>query len=310
MTWWHEDYLYRRTLLVEAPAGEGVPASHPLTAIVSHVLIDNGKVRSDFEDVEVVYMDGDGKAHLLYREVEEVFAPEDSDLEDVLEVRFQLQNELEPADVLTDRYYLYYGNLELTNRPDRPGFVFIDGGTPEVTGEDGELDGGEPDTEFVEGDEVEGGDPWVSVELKDVWPIRIQHDDNLITYTRPGEHWKGGVSTRPLARATIQIYCTKFRILSEVGPDRGIMEVQINDGEWDEVDLYSPDPEIRPVFEVWNMDPLKLHEVRVRVAESTNTLSVGLNVNIVAVEYSKPVILSDVGEQVSDLIWSSFVGGV
>jgi len=305
MSWWYPDYIYRRKLLLTAP-NEPVRVGHPAEINLGSVLIDYGKVRSDFEDIEVVYVDEDGEHQLLYRETE---LEETEFGEGNLWVRFLLYDEIGSGESVSDSYFIYYGNPSLDGRPERPGFDFIDGGFPDLTGELGTLDGGAPGTQFEEGDEVDGGDPWVSTELKDVWPVTLAYFDEPIAYTRPGEHWVDGVSSRPFSRATVQISCTRFRIISTVGPDKGIMEVQTNnETRWKQVDLYSALEFPAAVFEM-SLDPSNMNEIRIRVAESTNPNSYGNEVNIVNVQYTKSIILKDLGEQVKDIAWSSSTGG-
>jgi len=299
--WFHSDYIYRRRLLLAAP-DEPTPAGHPVEMNLGYGLLMNGKVRDDFEDMEVVYVDEDGESQLIYREVEDI----DGDMW----IRFPLEGMVEPNESLLDRYYIYYGNLYLDNRPERPGFQFIDGGDPYVTGELGTLDGGDPSSVFGEEDQVDGGDPFTAAELKNVWPVTLNHDHNLIAYTRPGEHWIQGVSRHPLARATVQIFCTRVRVISQIGPDKGIMEVQMNDEtEWRRIDLYSQEQQDAVAFEAYDLSPDRMHELRIRVGQETNPKSFGEEVNILSVQYSKSIVPSDLGEQVSDLVWSSSTGG-
>lgn len=268
--WWLDEYIYRRELSLRAPEHESVPSFHPVEVHLDWVLFDNGKLRTDFADVEVVFHSDDESTH-LYREVEA--------LESGLVVRFQLVAGLTEGTISDGEYYVYYGNLDVENVPNRPDYVTIG----------------------VTDDEEKP--------LRGAWPISLTHNDSLIAYTRPGEHWREGVSSHPLARATTQIYCNKFRIMSEVGLEYGMMEVQVDGGAWEEVNLYRRTPGIIAVYELDGLDPNELHEIRIRVMGQMSPQSLDSKVNVKSIEYSKPVISSDVGEQVNDLMWSSSLGG-
>lgn len=142
----------------------------------------------------------------------------------------------------------------------------------------------------------------------ETWPATIVNTADRINYTRPGEHWKNGVSDVSNARATILLYARHLRILSEVGRDKAIMEVQIDGSEWEDVDLYSEVPGITSVFEKYDLSD-ELHEVRVRVTGRSNESSIGDTVNIDSLEYFKSVKALNAGEEVVSLFWKTSFGG-
>ncbi len=140
------------------------------------------------------------------------------------------------------------------------------------------------------------------------WPAKTDHKSDMVSYTRPGEHWIEGSSRVRHARASCLLYAEHFRILSKVGPDRAIMEVQIDGSPWEEVDLFSLTEEIVPVFDAYHLSP-DIHEIRMRVSGKSNEASLGDVINIDSVEYFKSVQALDEGEDVVELFWKTSTGG-
>lgn len=152
-------------------------------------------------------------------------------------------------------------------------------------------------------------DPWPAVIMAVAEPSLAEPESaDRINYTRPGEHWRHGVSNVDNARATVLLYAHHFRIMSEVGRDKAIMEVQVDGSEWEDVDLYSDIEEIRPVYEKYDLSA-DLHEVRVRVSGRSRESSIGDEVNIHSFEYFKSAQALDTGEEVIALFWKTSLGG-
>jgi len=303
--WWHDDYIYRRKVRIEAPS-KSVPRGHPIHLPLGNVLRNNNKVREDFLDIEVVYIDEDDESHQLYRQVDES--------EDSLVVTFQLQENLPASAVLEDSYKVYYGNPELFDISPRQSPIEITDVFPNP-----DL---YPEEELILGGWTWGGIPftwggltwgWDSDAIEggyiNPWPARLTHDQ--INYTRPGNHWVDGFSSHRLARATVLIYATAFRVISSTGPDKAIMEVQVNGGRWSPIDLYAEEhTEYDAVYEEHGLDPYRMNEIRLRVAGRGNVHRIGDSVNIRGIEYVMPLVSQDMGEEVNDnVVWSSSFGG-
>lgn len=257
--WLQDEYIYRRNLSMVSPTT--VPAGHPATVKLAKSLFTQGKTRPDYEDIEVVYVTDD--ATPVLQVVDRIV--EDNAL--TIDVTFNLQEGMITGEEVNERYYVYYGNLNLTNQIARPS------------------------------------------QLIESWPVTIAHDDGIITYTRPGEHWEDGRSNTPRARANLVFYGTQVRLVSEVGFYQALLEAQVDNSDWETVDLFSTTPEVKTVYEKFDLDPETKHELTLRVVGDSNLNSLGDSVNIVSVDYRKPVIITDLGEQVNDLVWSSSVGG-
>jgi len=283
MAWWNESYFYRRHVSITAPP-EPVPSSHIVTCVLDRVLLDNNKVRSDFEDIEVIYENAEGDSLQLYRLVDME--------EDEIHVTFQVIEDLDADEAVTGRYKIYYGNPDLINTEQRlqpllPSETLF------------------PDETLYPADAI------------NPWPVGVGATDTSgeggyghLTYTRPGEHWQEGVSSTRYARASLLIYATAFRIVSTVNREQAIMEVQIDGGDWQDVDLYSEEEiEYQSVFEADGLDPDVIHEVRIRVSGRSNIASLGDTINLRGIEYVKPVKANDAGEEVNEVEWSSYVGG-
>jgi hypothetical protein len=261
-SWWKADYLYRRPITVIAP-GEPVPQGHFVETILPRVISDNHKIREDFEDIEVIEAVG-AELAVLAREVEQL------DNGDIL-VRFLLQEDLESNQILAGRYYIYYGNPELTNFETRP--IILDG--------------------------------------INLWPVtfHVPGNSSPMTFTRPGEHWIEGVSSERYARASVFLYATDLRIHSEKAIDRGIMQVRVDDGDWQDVDLYSFEAETVPVHIFSDLSPA-LHEFQMRVSGRSADISLGEEINIQTVDYVKAVQAIEQGEQVLGIFWVTNFGGL
>lgn len=255
MAWWHNDYLYRRKISIQAPP-EDVPSGHPVTVVVGKVISTNSKVREDLQDLEVVYNDIDK----LYREVVTL---ESGDFE----ISFNLQEDIAASATSLGKYYVYYGNPDLANAE-----ALLTGSITQ-------------------------------------WPVSLLHSDDKIAYTRPGEHWEEGISVEEGARITFRIWGTRFRLISEVGPDKAIMEVQIDGGDWEDVDLFSPTAAEEAVYEKDGLSTAFEHEIRIRVSGRRNESSLGDEVNLKRVEYYKAIVNTDQGEEVTTLPWASITGG-
>lgn len=309
MMWWHQNYFYRRRLTITAPP-EPIPQTHIITAHLGEVLLENGKVRHDFEDIEVIYEKTPQEP--LYQDDLDELDYEDADFETTddteliqmhrevthdengIHVTFQIQAPMEPHEILENKYRIYYGNPTLKNQLSRLSPILMSG------------------TLFPNSD-------LYMTDTINPWPEGVDYDNTgvgggygRISYTRPGEHWKDGVSSTPLARASLLIYATAFRVVSAVGPDKAIMEVQVDNGEWQEVDLFRPEEEAEEfasVYEEFDLSPNWIHEIRVRVLGRANTSATGDEVNIKGIEYVKPVQATDDGEEVNEDSWSSYVGG-
>lgn len=100
--WWDSSYSCRRDILITATP-DGLPNGHPITVFVPREIYDNGKVQSDFKDLEVLYLVSEipDTWTRLPRVVERVSG--------YYRVRFLLQEEIE-GEKTSKKYYIYYSN--------------------------------------------------------------------------------------------------------------------------------------------------------------------------------------------------------
>lgn len=142
------------------------------------------------------------------------------------------------------------------------------------------------------------------------WHTRVEVGDPALTFTRPGEHWDDeGVSTTEDARATLQFYGDRVRLVADTGPDQGIFEVQVDDGSWGDISLYSVSEQ--PGVVVWEETDLMpgFHQVIVRVSGRQDPSSSSYNTNVKYFEYQKFFNIIDLGEEVDERVWTSVLGG-
>lgn len=114
--WWDHDYMYRRKLeFTTYPTG--LPEDHPVTAYIPRNIYYQGKVRQDYEDLEVVYL--------------ETVVPENWIIvgRNVIEEEYKLKIETYlPVDIDgntldVSRLFVYYGNPRLTDAISRPSYT-------------------------------------------------------------------------------------------------------------------------------------------------------------------------------------------
>ena len=155
------------------------------------------------------------------------------------------------------------------------------------------------------------GIPLTKTYVENPYPIEIAFDDAGISYTRPDNHWKDGVSAISQAKATFVFYGDQVRLYSDKGPNYGIAEIQIDDEDWQMVDLYaSADAADEIVFERAGLDDMK-HTLRVRVSGEKNSASTLNTINVKKITYRKYVVITNPQEELDGrMMWTSVFGGV
>lgn len=111
MAWWNPSYPLRRKLTIEAisedlPMGQEVVFELPIDEFVAQ-----DKVRSDFEDIEVVHVDELDNYTVLGRMVTPTT------------VSFALLEDIPLGETVEDTYRIYYGNQDLSEAPFRPPYA-------------------------------------------------------------------------------------------------------------------------------------------------------------------------------------------
>jgi hypothetical protein len=119
-----------------------------------------------------------------------------------------------------------------------------------------------------------------------------------LSYTRPTEDWINGVSTTDNARASFMFFGINARLVVEKGPNRGILELIIDNQNPVEIDCYAATVSQQPVYSTSGL-ALARHNIRMRVTGSKNQASIGSSVKIVKFEYSKYVLGIDLGEELN-----------
>lgn len=272
--WLSDKYLYRRPIRI-APYGSAIPKLHPVTVQLPKVLRDNNKLLPSFEDLEVSY-----KGNVVYRDV----------LEDgeAIYVTFQAQEAITGDNDNTD-YHIYTGNYTLSQLMVRS---------------DWQVAPYYPDPFEDSGFSISGVPGWAN------WPNSILYNDTLISYTRPGEHWKEGYTEVPQARASTKLVADRFRLICEVGPDQGIIQARVNDRDWQEIDLYSDERKLSPVFVSIDNPRHQLNELTVIATGRSKYPSQPFKANVQRIDFNYDFEVTELGEDIRPISWSSYVGGV
>lgn len=144
------------------------------------------------------------------------------------------------------------------------------------------------------------------------WPVVLAYDDGRITYTRPGEHWEGPLAVEDEAKATLRFYGSRIRIMSDIGPQYGQAIVQIDDGEWEIVDLYNPvEVENQEVFTTSGLSSMSTHTIRFKRSGFKSPMASGFEVNLQEIQYLRFNTVANVMEEADEtLMWGSAIGGV
>jgi len=117
-----------------------------------------------------------------------------------------------------------------------------------------------------------------------------------LMFSRPTEDWNGGESLNTNARATLSFIGITMRLIVEKGPDRGILEVKLDNSTPTFIDCYSTQVEQVSVYELSDLDPQR-HYVRMRVTGDKAPSSTGSSIKIVSMQYSRYVPCVDQGEE-------------
>lgn len=130
MTWWDSTYLYKRDVTIAISRSHhntdygdetAFKAGHPVLIEIPYSdALDSGRIRSDFEDVEIIYMSDDATPTVIQLGRTVTVDTEN----DVLKVRFALYTDI--TDVSTKNYFVYYGNPDATQQASRPAISFDD----------------------------------------------------------------------------------------------------------------------------------------------------------------------------------------
>lgn len=130
-----------------------------------------------------------------------------------------------------------------------------------------------------------------------------------LSFTKPTEDWIEGLSTVAGAKATFSFFGINARLVVEKGPNRGILELILNNQEPVLIDCYNPVTTQEVVYVTSGLS-LARHNIRMRVTGDKNSSSIDFHVKIIKFEYSKYVLGVDLGEELNTALSSRriFIG--
>lgn len=269
-TWWSHLWRYRRPLTFTAYP-TGLPEGHIVTVFLPREINQQGKVRSDLEDLEILYLTSTAPEQWVQLGREVISLPL------YYQVNFELPFDMAAGDNtmlfeginVHERLYAYYGNPHQAQNQVRP------------------------DCECPE------------------WALEALHNDPYVTYTYPGIYWVDGYTEKVGARAAFTFYGPQARLYCDVGQSGGMIEVQVDNGDWTAVDLFSYEDEGSQV--VYTVTDLALgeHVMRVRLMPHANPAALVNSVQINKFEYrNHSTFFNTTEEHDESLFWSGGIGGV
>jgi len=144
------------------------------------------------------------------------------------------------------------------------------------------------------------------------WFNTYTPDSGEVSFTRPNQDWHEGRTAVAQAKATVNIFADRVRIFAKVSNNKGIAEVQINDGIWSRIDLFSTaaTEEEVVVFEARDLQS-GMNTIRYRCTGESRPSSLGADVNFTKIEFGNHSTFTDVMEEADDTkSWGSNTGGM
>lgn len=224
--WWNENFQIRRELTV--PAAVFTTDRH-LILQLANGFVNSFKTRTDLQDIEIVYWDGE-ESHVLASLAE---IEEDDEEQEFLNIKFA---RFTGQTTASTNYYIYMTNQSLHGinyyRPLLPTEqgLMIKPGYPDVyfdTEEDAT-----PSLPIPEYPGQYGSNIFYSQEAEPGNSARF-------TVTRPTEDWVDGFSTKQNAAAAFIYSGGGAALRYEAGPDRGILKIITNSISTVELDTYN-----------------------------------------------------------------------
>lgn len=224
--WWNENFQIRRQLTV--PAASFSTDSHLLVQL-SNGFVNSYKTRTDLQDIEVIYWDGENSYVLAsLAEIES-----DDDDEEFLNIKCARHTDQTTAST---NYYLYMTNQSLRGinyyRPVLPieqGYL-IKPGYPGAYFDT--VNDATPSTPIPAHPGPYSAEEFYSQEA-------IPGESSRFTVTRPTEDWKNGLSDRQNASASFIYSGGGAALRYQAGPDRGIVKIVTNSSSTTLLDTYS-----------------------------------------------------------------------
>lgn len=111
--WWNKAYTYRRIVQIQ-PNTEGFEVGHPFYSVLSKDTIRQQKVRPDLSDIEVLRLVNfvPEEWAIVPRKIStDPFTP-------FITVEWPSESEIPPDTVLSNFYFIYYGNQDLVDIPE------------------------------------------------------------------------------------------------------------------------------------------------------------------------------------------------
>lgn len=109
-----------------------------------------------------------------------------------------------------------------------------------------------------------------------------------VTFTRPTEDWKNGISLVDNARAAFSFYGKKAKINLGYGPDRGIVELRVDDSDPVFIDTFSTLEQTILAYTTIDLQVEK-HYVRLRVTGDKNPTAIDSIIELKTIEFSRYV---------------------
>lgn len=246
--WYNSSYGFRRRLLIIPPATQPIEGGFPITIVVQNEEWQAlNKIRIDDQDIQVVYIDPDIAATPIQVAIPHKLVYPTNEEKDVYVV-FNAEEPIMDAMMATPSINMDY--YMYYGNPALLNHQFLS---------------------YTESDYV----------------IMLTPDDYnfSLTFSRPTEHWIDGISSKVNARFALSFFGINARLKMKKGPDRGIMELKLDDEAPIYIDTFASVESEEIVYTTDALDPGE-HVIRCRVTGDKNAASQSYALEFISFEYS------------------------
>jgi hypothetical protein len=248
--WFDTNYGFRRLLSIIPPTLDVIEEGWPLTVMIEKDLWHSmNKLRIDDLDVRIVYIDPDIAATPVQIAIpHKLVYPTDEEHMMMLHVVFNAEKEIMALEATPSMNMDYYLYYSNPKLVNHATLPFSD-------------------SDFI-------------IELT---PDNYNYS---LTFSRPNEHWIGGTSDKINAKFNLHFYGVNVMLTMMTGPDRGIVEIILDEQEPLYIDTYNAIDLEQVVYMTSHDLSPDFHDISCRVTGDKNPTSGSYSLEFVSFSYS------------------------